>query len=300
MATAGRAPEGLIFSALMPHPPIVVPAVGGTRVDACRATLEACRTVSRRLLEHRPERLLLVSPHAPRLRREFGVFAGARYRGDLGRFGADDAAVNLPVDRELAAALGTPTSETADDAVAVRALDDPRFCAADHGAVVPLVFLAEAGWDGPTSVVSLPATPTDTQCVGFGRHVARTLERLDGRCALVASGDMSHRVLPGAPAGFDPRAVEFDHQLTDRIARGALNQISSIDPELRALAAEDAADTCLIAAAAASFEARGSAVLSYEHPFGVGYLVAVLFDRGVRLDRESMDRGPIDRRLGEC
>ena len=97
--------------------------------------------------------------------------------------------------------------------------------------------------------------------------------------ALVASGDMTHRARPGAPSGYHERAVEFDQALTDLVRAGQLDAIGGIDAELRALAAEDAADTAQIVAASLGDDRRGHEVLSYEHPFGVGYLVAVFHDR---------------------
>jgi hypothetical protein len=74
--------------------------------------------------------------------------------------------------------------------------------------------------------------------------------------------------------------VEFDRELTRLVAGGRLREISAIDSELREVAAEDAADTSIIAAAAIGFRPHGAEVLSYEHPFGVGYLVAVFHDGG--------------------
>ena len=47
--------------------------------------------------------------------------------------------------------------------------------------------------------------------------------------------------------------------------------------ELREQAAEDAADSTIIAASAAGWQAVGHRVLNYEGPFGVGYGVAILF-----------------------
>ena len=85
-------------------------------------------------------------------------------------------------------------------------------------------------------------------------------------------------VEPDAPAGYHPRAVEFDRALTDLVAAGRLDAIGDIDPELRELAAEDAADSSQLAAAAIGYRPHGAEVISYEHPFGVGYLVAVFHD----------------------
>ena len=265
--------DSIVFSALLPHPPIVVPAVGRSRVEGCRATLDACRELARRVVAKGPDRIVLPSPHAPRRRDAFGIHAGDRLAGDLARFGAQDAAIDLPSDLEMASALGQEVRREA-LSTALLPTDEPL----DHGACVPLIFLAEAGWEGPTCLVGLPWIRTPQVYESFGHACARAADRLDGRTAFIASGDMSHRVLPDAPAGFHPRAVEFDRQLVDLVRQGRLREIRDLDPKLRELAAEDAVDTSIMACAAAGYRNRGHEVLSYEHPFGVGYLVAVFFD----------------------
>ncbi len=262
------------FCGLFPHPPIVVPDVGGDRIADCRPTYDACCEFARRLVASEPDRLFLISPHSPRERRAFGLWSGERLAGDLGAFGATRSAVDLPNDRQAVAALDRAA---VDEGLATWPIPAQPL---DHGAFIPLWFAAEAGWRGPTSVASLPWNADPAICEAFGRAAARALEPLAGRTALIASGDMTHRAKPGAPSGYHPRAVEFDRELTRLVAAGRLAEISAIDSDLRALAAEDAADTSIIAAAALGFAPRGAEVLSYEHPFGVGYLVAVFHDGG--------------------
>lgn len=259
------------FCGLLPHPPIIVPEVGRDRLDECRSTEQACRDFARRLVELRPGRLFMVSPHSPRQGQAFGLWSG-RLRGDLGRFGAPGSGIELTNDSQAGEALRRAAKDRGIETWAIP--EEPL----DHGAVVPLWFLSQAGWQGPTTLVSLPWRPTPELMATFGRAVAQGFAALDGSAALVASGDMSHRVKPDAPAGYHPRAVEFDHALTDLIRSGRLDEISTIDPELRELAAEDAADSSLIVASAIGYRPRGARVLSYEHPFGVGYLVAIFRD----------------------
>jgi aromatic ring-opening dioxygenase LigB subunit len=257
------------FCGLFPHPPIVVPDVGRERHDDCRPTYDGCREFARRLVASEPARLFVVSPHSPRATRAFGLWSGERLQGNLGRFGAPQAAVDLPNDPEALAAL-----ERAAEAHRVETWTIPSE-PLDHGAVIPLWFVQEAGWDGPTSIASLPWSEDPRTMEAFGRTVADAFVPLPGATALIASGDMTHRAIPGAPAGYHPRAVEFDRTLTELVRQGRLADIPDIDPGLRKDAAEDATDTSIIAASAIGFRPRGAEVLSYEHPFGVGYLVAV-------------------------
>ena len=262
------------FCGLLPHPPIIVPEVGRGRLDDCRSTVDACRDFARRMADARPDRLFMVSPHSPRRRGAFGLWSGARLAGDLGRFGASGSAVDLPNDPEMVEALERAAASAGLETWSIPT--DPL----DHGAVVPLWFLVEAGWSGPTCLASLPWRAEPATMETFGRALAGAVAPLSGRAALVASGDMSHRCKPDAPAGYHPRAVEFDRALTGLVRDGRLDAIGAIDGELRGLAAEDAADPSQIVAAAIGYRPRRHEVISYEHPFGVGYLVAVFHDGG--------------------
>lgn len=257
---------------LMPHAPIVVPDVAPRDAPACRRTTQACAEFARRLVATGPDRLFLVSPHAPRSEAAFGLWSGARVRGDLATFGLPQAAIDLPNDRELLAVLEAEAAARGLDTWEIPPVE------LDHGSVVPLWFLVDAGWSGPTCIASLPWSTSPAACRTFGQVVHAALESFGGRSALVASGDLSHRATPTAPAGYDPRGVVFDRELEELVREGRLDAIPAIDPGLRLAAAEDAADTSTIVAAAIDFEPHHNEVLSYEHPFGVGYLVAVFRD----------------------
>jgi AmmeMemoRadiSam system protein A len=149
----------------------------------------------------------------------------------------------------------------------------------DHGALVPLWFLAKAGWTGPTVVLSLAdgADGRLESLTTLGQAIAAAARASGRHVAIIASGDMSHRLTHGAPCGFHPRAHQFDETFMALIRDGDYHGIANIPPALRELAAEDASDSTLIAAAAVDWKTTGHEVLNYEAPFGVGYGVAVLF-----------------------
>jgi aromatic ring-opening dioxygenase LigB subunit len=265
-------PAGTALCGLLPHPPVAIPEVGREQSGRCRATTQACRHFAERLVESRPRRVVLVSPHAPRHADAFGLSCGPRLQGDLGEFYASAVEVDLPTDEELAEVV-----ERAADREGVPCW---RFSGAalDHGSVVPLSFLVRAGWSGPTLVTSLPWSPGPERLTAFGRALARAAQELAGSTALVASGDMSHRVLPGAPAGYHPRAAAFDERLREFVEAGALEDLARIDPRWREQVAEDVVDSATVVVAALPPRRQGTRVLSYEHPFGVGYLVAVFHE----------------------
>lgn len=242
-----------MFVALMCHAPIVVPAVGGARSAHCRSTTRAMHEVAVRAAAHLPDRVVLLSPHSPRQRRSFAAWPG-RHVGDLGDFQAPDVRVDLPDAPEVANTLGLGPVEA-------RRLD--------HGAMVPLSFLWDAGWRGRTAILSLPWDEIDSESVGRG------LADLPGHTVVIASGDMSHRLQPGAPAGFHPNAHRFDDAFVEALRRD--DWAAALGAEARALAAEDVVQSARVAMVAAEAP-LWSEVLCYEAPFGVGYTEAILRD----------------------
>ncbi len=259
----------VIIAALMPHAPVLVPAVGGKRGNRASASVGAMAEAARRIVGAKPETVVLISPHTPRRRGAFAIWAGERIGGSLAQFGAPAAAVDLPTDEPLGEAIA---EEAGSRGLDIWWLRDAEL---DHGATVPLWHLADAGWRGPTVLIGLNY-PGEPGLAELGEAIAGAARRDDRRVAVVASGDMSHRLQPGAPAGFHPRAKEFDHAFIECLRAGDYRQLLKFDSALQDLAAEDAVDSTLAAASAVNWNAAGHEVLSYEGPFGVGYGVAIL------------------------
>jgi AmmeMemoRadiSam system protein B len=259
----------LVFVGVAPHPPIMVPEVGGARVNEVRASVDAMRDLTGRIKARGAETVVLVSPHAPLERSAFVAYGGTRLRGDFANFRAPQAIVQAPVDEELLDAIREAAAE---ERYHVKALDPQEV---DHGTAVPLYFLLRNGWSGRVVALGYSFLP-DEDHVRFGECVRRAVEATKRPAAFVASGDLSHRLKPGAPAGFDPEARRFDEQVVAAFRVNAPGRIPRIDQGLRRLAGECGYRSILVALGAASGVETECEVLSYEAPFGVGYLVAQL------------------------
>jgi AmmeMemoRadiSam system protein A/AmmeMemoRadiSam system protein B len=254
----------------MPHAPILVPDVGGKRAGAAAASQQAMRAAAHCVMEHRPDAVVLISPHSPRRAGAFGIWSDDPLRGSFAQFNAPHAALTLPLDQPLAQAIATEMAARDLQTWAI------HHSPLDHGALVPLWFLAEAGWAGPTVVLGLH-DPGENGLSDMGAAIASAAHKLSRRIAVVASGDMSHRLTENAPCGFHPQAHLFDETFIRLVRAGDYHGIEMMDPDLRELAAEDAVDSTVIAAAAVDWKNTGHRVFHYEGPFGVGYGVATLF-----------------------
>jgi AmmeMemoRadiSam system protein B len=145
----------------------------------------------------------------------------------------------------------------------------------DHGTAVPLYFLQRNGWRGRVVALGYSFLSNDDH-LRFGECIRRAVEASGRTVAFVASGDLSHRLTPDAPAGYNPQAHLFDEQVVASISKNTPERIASIDQNLRRLAGECGYRSMLVAIGLEDASMRDCEVLHYEAPFGVGYLVAQL------------------------
>jgi AmmeMemoRadiSam system protein B len=262
----------IVFAGIAPHPPLLVPEVGRARIEQVATSQSALREFSRRLIDTRPETVVVISPHSPFDPHVFTARSTAELRGDFREFQAPQVKLVFKNDLEMIEAIERAAGNEGVH-FSMLARDYPL----DHGALVPLYYLHEAGWAGPIVVIGFTMQANETH-LAFGRAIARAAGSINRRVALVASGDLSHRLIVGGPYEYEPTAHLFDEQIVEAIATGASNNVINIDEELRERAGECGYRSIVIALGCVEEKPRDHQVLSYEGPFGVGYMVAVIVD----------------------
>ncbi|MEY8461286.1 AmmeMemoRadiSam system protein A [Eggerthellaceae bacterium 24-137] len=262
---------GLLAAYAVPHPPLIVPAVGQGQETAIADTTAAYQEVAQRVAEHDPDIIVIASPHAPLYRDGFFISDAPEETGSMAQFGQPAETVVTRGDSEFARAIA--------DRLARRSIPVAGAPAAqteiDHGAFVPIHFLAQTVdlEEVPVVRVGLSAlSPSDHHFLG--QSITRAAERLDMRCVLIASGDLSHRLKEDGPYGFDPAGPKFDRAVESVFARGALQELFALDPVMCENAAECGLRSFEIMAGALEGLPFTPQLLSYEGPFGVGYGIA--------------------------
>src|SRR5262249_41925298 len=259
----------LVFSGIAPHPPIMVPEVGRESIRDVVDSIDAMAELASRVIDSGAETVALISPHAPLEADSFVAYHGPEVVGDFSRFNAPDTYFTAEVDRELLDAIRDTAAVGQFD---VSMLADQEL---DHGIAVPLYFLFRNGWAGKVVTLGYSYLSNEDH-VRFGSCIKQAVDQLGRRVAFIASGDLSHRLKPSAPAGYNPDAHIFDEQVVAALRANAPQQITGIDYNLRRLAGECGYRSMLVAIGASSELPLSCEVLSYEAPFGVGYLVAQL------------------------
>jgi AmmeMemoRadiSam system protein A/AmmeMemoRadiSam system protein B len=260
--------SSLVFAGIAPHPPIMVPEVGREAIAEVRRSIDAMAALTERVIRSGAETIILISPHAPLEPDAFVAYAGPQLHADFANFRAPTATVHAELDEELLKEITRVAAETAFEVVRIRG-------DLDHGTAVPLYFLQRHGWDGRVVALGYSFLSNEDH-LRFGNCVRAAVDKVGRPVAFIASGDLSHRLKPEAPAGYNPQAHLFDEEVVDAIRSNSTCRIVTIDQELRRTAGECGYRSMLVAIGVAQeLEARCE-VISYEAPFGVGYMVAQL------------------------
>lgn len=247
---------------ICPHPPLLIPEVGADSRKRIGATVTAMEQLAELVGE--PETVIVISPHTHGYADAFTVKTASRLHGDFSSFRRPEASFTYECDQpfaELLLALGGEHRQ-----LSVAPENDGEL---DWGVLVPLSFLPVR------RLVSLSIVSDYETHQAFGQLIRRCAEELGRDALFVASGDLSHALIPSAPAGYDPRGQLFDDEVVSLVGAGRFTDLMTIDSTVRRGAAECGLRSFITLGGFLGDDAVvAPRVLSYEGPFGVGYLVA--------------------------
>lgn len=267
----------IIAAYAVPHPPLIIPAVGRGDERGIQDTVDAFQKVAREIVELAPDTLVVTSPHAPCFRDAFHVTTDERLRGDMARFRAFHEKLQADCDVELARDICNRIN-----AAGILAVGSDQYRdAMDHATYVALYFVREACREAGIA----PALPYPIVRIGLsglsyethrqvGKCIAEAVGESGKRVVFIGSGDLSHKLKPEGPYGFVPEGPEFDAQIGEIFASGDLERLFEFDPAFADAAAECGLRSFQMMAAAIDGLGFSSELLSLEGPFGVGYGVA--------------------------
>ena len=258
----------IVFGAVLPHPPILLSEIGQGRESAASSTLAAYKTIAERLRALEVERCVLISSHGIVTLNRFHLLSG-ELRGNFGPFGAEQLEFGRDADSELVDAILTNGRASAVPLSPVFTWEP-----GDHASGVPLLLL---GSSVPERVAVVSMSFLDAEAhVSFGRAIGDAVAPLDGRTAVLASGDGVHTLSSESPYGFHPLAAEVQEQIELGLEGWDQSVLTGLDPEVRASVDESLVSPALILMGALHGLSCRPRILSSEAPWGVGYVCAAV------------------------
>lgn len=255
----------LVFSAIVPHPPLLIPGIGKANRDLLKATILAYSKIADKLIEKKVDTLLIISPHSMTQPDVFTINLNPVLTSDYKDFGDFSTKKSWPVDIGLSYQI----RETLESNTPLQLISNEIL---DHGASVPLTLLSEKL--PQLKIISLSSSLLGLEeHFELGKKIKKKLSNDTKNIAIIASGDLSHRLSKDAPAGYSPKGKKFDKKLGELLLSKKTEEILNLDKDFVDEAGECGLRSILIMLGIINEINYQTKKHSYEAPFGVGYLV---------------------------
>ncbi|HOK35331.1 MAG TPA: AmmeMemoRadiSam system protein B [Candidatus Pacearchaeota archaeon] len=261
----------LNFAAITPHPPIIIPTIGQLPdLEKAKSTIGGMQKLAEEFAKVRPSSILIISPHGPVDFYQFTINIAPSFTGHFFDFGDFQTELAFRNNKKL---VGEIEKVCEKKKILLRKVIIEEI---DYGALVPLYYLSQNYQEFKVVPLAYSFLDINTH-FKFGKVLGSIIKRERSKIGIIASGDLSHRLLPEAPAGYSPRGKEFDQKLIELLEKKDVDGILNTDQDLVEEAGECGYRSIIILLGVLSeigIENLKFEKLSYEGPFGVGYLVA--------------------------
>ena len=244
----------ILAAFMVPHPPMIVPAVGRGSEKQIQKTIDAYEQVADEIAALAPETIIITSPHTVMYADYFHISPGKGAKGDFGRFRAAQVCFDEEYDRELVNELAGIARGQGFPA-GVMGERDKRL---DHGTMVPLYFIRRKYTGAKIVRIGLSGLPL-SEHYRFGQMIREAVDKLGRKAVFVASGDLSHKLQDYGPYGFAEEGPQYDARIMDVCSRAAFGELFDFDETFCDRAAECGHRSFVIMAGAFDGLAVGSA-----------------------------------------
>ncbi|KKQ90420.1 MAG: Extradiol ring-cleavage dioxygenase class III protein subunit B [Berkelbacteria bacterium GW2011_GWA1_39_10] len=257
----------LNFAGISPHPPIIIPKIGSLDdLQKVGNTILAMKKLSSTFKNAEIDTLIVISPHMLVYPDKFSICGMKKLFGTFAQFDHPDIVFDYESDIDLAIEIDKKAKSEGIKTLLYN--NDGEFFELDHGLMVPLYYLKQ---QQETAFKVLPIAYSNLDRAAhfsFGQIIRDVAKTYPGRVGILASGDLSHQLLQNNDG------QEFDRKIVEDIKKSNVKNILYYEDEFIEAAGECGYRSILILLGVLDGIKAKMEILSYEGPFGVGYLVA--------------------------
>ena len=256
----------IIASAFLPPSPLLIPEIGKQNYNLLHKTVKAYQAVAEILKKEEAEIIVIISPHGKAQDQNVSFNIHPQLAISFQEFGYLATVKTL-----------TPALRLADDIQQQLGREEGIKLSAekhlDYGSAIPLHLLS-ADLKAPKVLSLLPAAKKDRNYhYQFGQKLGEILHKRPEKIAIIAAGDLSHRLKKNSPAGYSPKGARFDNRVIEYLNdhENGREKLLNLDDKIAEEALESGLKqlSLLLGIMGETCEAQ---ILAYQNDFGVGYL----------------------------
>jgi len=257
----------LIFSAICPHPPLLVSTDKNNQRKLLKIK-QALEKLQENLYAAKPDVLIIISSHGDKMTDSFVLNQAPDLKVGFTDFG--DLETKLTFKNEMA--LGYRLREAVETVVPLALSSKENL---SYGFGVPLYFLTKP-LRNYTVMPIYSSSLSKEDHWRFGKYIRQIINHTNQRVAVIASGNLSHRLNKEAAEGYSLSGKKFNQTIIDNLQNKKIGQIVALDEKIITEAGQCLYNPLLIMLgiiAQTDFEPN---LIAYQNILGIGYLTAQL------------------------
>lgn len=260
----------LVWAALTPHSPLFIPNIGKENLKKLSESKKAFNTLAKSLTLSEVDSIIVISPHGAQIDKAFSLNMGTVenneniYWANFEEFGDFETKYRWEPDIYLSYKIKgfletrAPLQLTSSENL-------------NHGSSVPLALLTENLKDIKIIVIHTSNLDNEEH-IRLGEFLKEIIMTQEKKIAVIASGDLSHRLDENSPLEAKTAGPEFDQFIREKLNKNDYDALVNMDLKLIEDAGECAYKPLLVMLGLLKDYNWNFEELSYENPFGVGYL----------------------------
>lgn len=270
----------------MPHPPILIQSIGEGKERAATETLIGMQKVAQKIKEDKPDTIIFITPHGNSFSNGLCILYEDILTGHLGSFGHPEISYHKKVDKTLSKTIYDKLEEADITSVLMDKVTGRQYdvrVGLDHGVIVPMSFVDQEYSDYKIVHLTPGFTPLHEQ-YQIGKILNEIIEISEEKIAIICSGDLSHALSDQGPYEYNPSGPIFDEIVKNSIENEDPLALIFMDHDKIEAASQCGLRSFLIGFGSMDGYYYTSEVISYEGPFGVGYLTGFLDKKTEKTD----------------
>ena len=256
----------LVFSAILPHSPLLIENVGKENTKKLEHTINALKKLEENFYASKPETVIILTPHTHVHGNSFMINFAPKFTAKLKDFGDFHTSDIYYGDNGLAHII----KEHLETKLPLQLTTIKNL---DYGSIIPLCFLTAHHKEIKIIPISYSNNASFADHFNFGEELAEQINHTNKRVAVIASAELSHKLTKDAPDGYVSGAKKFDQKIIDLLKKKKITEILETETKQVDNVGATEFKSLLILLGILAEHHYTPEFLSYEGPFGAGYLV---------------------------
>ncbi len=253
----------LTAAAIIPHSPILVPTIGGyDQREKLKKTIASINIIKENLEKIKPDTLIILSPKINNLKNLFCINISEDFEGNFEEFG--EFKTNIESSGDIGLALKIRPDEK-DEKIKLITKNN-----LDYEISIPLYFLTQ---NIKPKIIPIESSTLSLQNhFNFGKEIKEAIFDTNKKVAIIASASLSSKTKKDSINGYTKRAGIFDKKIIDLLETKNTTGILNLKDYLIKEVGEYGLKPIITLLGILDEINYKSETLSYEDPFGIGYL----------------------------